>query len=91
MLSVAFEHPSPRYAFTSPVHVGIASPAVTPGAGTFKLQYGMVNDILRGLWNFMFLNHHECEIMFQVEDKAKQVRREGEELVGLGKVLRVMA
>ena len=68
--------------------IGIASPSVTPGTRSgFKLRYSTVNSILQGLWDFMYIGRHEFEIMFKVEDKARQTRREGEELVGLGKVV----
>ena len=47
----------------------------------------MVYSILQGLWDFMYRGGHEFEIIFKVEDKARQTRKEGEELVGLGKVI----
>lgn len=35
----------------------------------------------------MYRGEHEFEMIFKVEDKAREMRREGEELVGLGKVV----
>lgn len=59
-----------------------------PGAGDVKLNYTTVALVLQGLWQFTYLGKRECEIIFKVEDKARERRREGEELVGLGKLLR---
>ncbi|KAL8793901.1 MAG: hypothetical protein Q9195_003520 [Heterodermia aff. obscurata] len=68
--------------------IGIASPSTTPAARSdVKLRYSTVNSVLQGLWYFMYRAGHEFEIIFKVEDKARQTRREGEELVGLGKVI----
>ena len=36
----------------------------------------------------MYVGKRECEVVFKVEDKARERRREGEELAALGKVLR---
>ena len=68
--------------------IGIASPSTTPDARSdFKLRYSTVESVLQGLWLFMYRGGHEFEMIFKVEDKARETRREGEELVGLGKVV----
>ncbi|KAG7006852.1 hypothetical protein G7Y79_00012g031880 [Physcia stellaris] len=80
--------------FETPLHlsgrcfIGIASPSITPGASDLKLSYSTLGTILQGLWDFMYVGKRECEVVFKVEDKARERRREGEELAALGKVLR---
>lgn len=80
--------------FETPTHltgrcfIGIASSHSISSASDVKLTYETLLVILQGLWEFMYRGGHECEVVFKVEDKARERRREGEELVGVGKVLR---
>ena len=68
--------------------IGLASPRDVPEApNPVKLNYTTVANVLQGLWQFTFLERRECEMVFKIEDAARERRREGEELVGFGKLL----
>ena len=83
--STAFEEDNKR---SGKCFIGLASPHNVPEASSpVRLNYTTVANVLQGLWEFAYLGKRECEMVFKIEDAARERRREGEELVGFGKLL----